>query len=144
MRIETVIAVILGVLVGGTFAYYLTTKTVASGSRESINISTAEAFIGKQKAEAQEGEKNGKFAVTAPADNTLVKAPQAVLQIEAPKASLIVIQTSGEEKIFKNTQSVFTESVKLSAGENVIEVTAYNKELPVGVSSQSLTLYYLP
>lgn len=133
MKKETGIAIILGITLGSIIAIGLIFGTRNNDITNKKVINTKETpTIVKLTNSAQQ------FEITAPNNNSTTTGDTIKISGNAPKNSLIVIQSSTSEKAFKTTEPSFATTFNVANGENVISITAYEGN---SVNDKALTIY---
>jgi hypothetical protein len=135
MKKETIVAIILGVFLGGMVAltFVLSTKEKAIKSKKIISPKiTPTIKISAPKIKPLE--------ITEPAQDYLSNENTVILKGQVEKGSLIIIQSPTSEKVIKTTTNNFSISFPLSLGENLIKVISYQKN---NIEEKTLKVYYL-
>lgn len=124
MKKETIVAIVLGVVLGLGVAVAISMKThkkeiqkikpIASGLPVTPTI-----IIEQQHSESLE--------VSEPQTGDIVQEKSITIKGKAPKDGLVIIQSPVSSEAFKNENSSFTMKFPLAAGENVILVSFYPK-----------------
>lgn len=133
MKKETGIAIILGITLGSIIAIGLIfgTRNNDIANKKVINTKETPTIV-KLTNSAQQ------FEITAPNNNSTTTEDTIKISGNAPKNSLIVIQSSTTEKAFKTTEPSFATTFNVANGENVISITAYEGN---SVNDKVLTIY---
>lgn len=142
MKKETIIAIILGLGLGAVVAFFLifkteekkieNTKTIANTIKTTTSSAQNKANLNFQPLEIKE-----------PADKMIVSNDSIDIKGKAVKNSLIIIQSQTKELTFENTKEDFSVNMPLVLGENVVNITAYNKKMQIEPQTKELKIYYL-
>lgn len=142
MKKETLIAIIMGLLLGAVGAFFLifkaqekkieNTKTISRGTNTVPTIAVKEIKSDIIPLEIKE-----------PENNAIVDKNSIVIKGRAAKDSLIVIQTPIKEMVFKNDKEDFNATLPLTLGENTINITVYNKKIQAVPQEKEYKIYYL-
>jgi hypothetical protein len=145
MKTETIIAIILGVIVGGGLAVFLASKVLTTSiKKDTPNIPTfTEVKNEKDVPLSTQSATLTTFSVGAPINNIKVKEDKITVEAVVPSGSFVIIQSGVYEKVISFSNASVKEVVPLAKGENTIEVTAYYKSLPFGVQSKQLKVFSL-
>lgn len=135
MKKETILAIILGLILGSAFALILITNIKENGSKKKKIASPTQAPTIKPTVMKIEP-----FTIIEPPPNYLTNKETVILKGKAEKNSLIVIQSPTSEKVFKTTKNDFSLEFPLSLGENLIRITNYQKN---NTEEKLLKVYYL-
>lgn len=139
MKKESLIAIALGLL----FGFFFSVMILQSGKKppkgiEIKNLSVPTTFPSPYKTKPSTATLN----LNSPQDNFLTNSSKIKIQGEAPKNSLIIIQTVNDEKIFENKKTKFELDLSLNYGANQISIFAYPKNTQTPLFKK-LTIYYL-
>lgn len=135
MKKESLIAIILGIILGVATAFLAvkTLKTSPSSSSKIIKISPSPTIkITPQKIQP--------LTITSPSQNFLTNQKSIKIQGKGEKNSLLIIFSPTAEKILKLQQESFSVDFPLSLGENLIKIVAYQKQK---IEEKTLKVFYL-
>lgn len=145
MKTETIVAIVLGIIVGGSLAVFLASKVLTVEKKPSqtiiLNTNQEESSI---PTVASASAKLETFSIIKPTTNIKTTEDKIQIQFKSPIGSLIVIESPIYDKTITTTSETTTDTVPLSKGTNLLEITAYHKNLPFGVQSKQLYIYVLP
>ena len=146
MKTETIIAIILGIVVGGGLAVFLATKVLTPMQKATtvLPITINELEREKDVVVATNSASLVIFSVKSPQTPLKVTSDKLTLEALVPSGSFVFIQSGIYEKSTPLSNALVKEVIPLAKGENTIEITAYHKTLPFGVQSKQLKIYYLP
>ncbi|OGK17284.1 hypothetical protein A2774_03710 [Candidatus Roizmanbacteria bacterium RIFCSPHIGHO2_01_FULL_39_12c] len=140
MKKETVIAIVLGVIIGMLIAvvilvknreYQLTkTKTISHNPNQNNRPRNSLAKIQP-------------LEISEPKDQAVFDSYTIKIKGKAAKDSLIIIQSPVKDLIFTNEKEEFSVQFPLSLGENVIKVTTHAKNSLVRSQEKELRIYNL-
>lgn len=140
MKKETIIAITLGVVLGGAVAVGMVFATQKKESDKVIPVvqnSQITPVMTKQDADIS------RIEVTEPADQTITDKKTITIKGKAPKESLVVIQSAATNTVLKTDAEEFSSEFTLALGENKITVNVYPKEGNGSVQERELTIYLL-
>ena len=139
---EKITAVILGVLMGIISAFLL----ISYSNKVKLNKKKL-VIVSKQKTikavKNRKAVQSSYLQIILPSDNTVVNKKEVNIKGEAPKDSLIVIQSPIQDLVFKNKKKLFSKQFPLAIGENVIRVNVYNRDIQTGSLEKEIKVYYL-
>lgn len=139
MKKESLIAIGLGLLFGFFFsAVILQTGKKPPKGTVIKNLNQPTTFTSPHKTNLSLVTLN----INLPQDNLITNSPKIKIQGEAPKNSLIIVQTVNDEKIFENKKTKFELDLSLNYGANQISIFAYPKNIQTPLFKK-LTIYYL-
>lgn len=120
MKRETIIAIVLGIVMGALIAIILILNVREKAIKEKKIITTepTPTFI-KEKEEVQALE------VTSPKTGSFTDTSTVTIKGKAKKNSLIVLNSPTSEKSIRAENSEFSVVFPLSLGQNIIKITAY-------------------
>lgn len=133
MKKETVVAIVLGILLGAVIAIVL----IISAKREEVSQSrvltpSTEPTISPPRSDSQ------KLSISEPKSGSLTSKSSIIIKGKAPKGSLLVIQSQQSEKIAKLKQPEFSVEFPLILSENTIRLSVYFQN---SVEERVLTVY---
>ena len=140
MKKETVIAIILGILLGGIVAFLILFKGKDLELAQNKVIGSKDAqqeLLGKPLKAVQSLE------LTSPSDGTIVDKNSIALTGKVEQGSLLVIQSPIRDMTFKTEKNDFKIDFPLVLGENVIKLVAYPKDKTMGPQEKDLKVYFL-
>lgn len=135
MKKETGIAVFLGILAGVAIALFV---IFGARSQQKTNGTIMQADVTPSVTVA--ANEVSPLAITQPLEDSVTESKTTIVKGSAQKGALVVIQTVGDEAIFRNTDKNFSQEVHLVPGENIIKVTTYSSKT---IDSRSVTIYLI-
>jgi len=123
MNKETIIAIVLGIVLGAGIGAYVLFRT--GGGDETKIIPVASDKDGKKVVKTVLPQGQQFLEITSPKDKTVVSKNEITIAGKVKKNSLIVIQSPISSEVFKNEKDTFSTKFSLARGENVISVNAY-------------------
>ncbi len=127
MKKETIIAIILGVMMGAVVAIVLVLQTKKDEKPKVIPIAP-NARVTPVTAKGSSSS-NATFEVSEPTNEKLTEEKTITIKGKAEKESLIVVQSAAGFDSIKNDKEDFTiEDFPLTQGENTINVSVYTQE----------------
>ncbi len=140
MKKETIIAIILGVIIGGGVAFSLITKTKEKQIEETKTVSN----VNQNKPTISIINNNLQtLEITKPPATFISEKKTITIKGKASKNALIVIQSPIKQIVFKNKNKDFSVDFPLVLGENIIKVTVYPKNPQLRIQQKELKVYYL-
>ena len=140
MKKETIIAITLGIVLGGAVAVGMVFATQKKQSTKVIpviqNTQITPVTTKKVSSIAQ-------FELSEPADQSITDQKKITIKGKAAKESLIVIQSAAGSIIIKNDKEEFSTDFTLALGENKISVNVYPKEGNGSLQERDLTVFLL-
>ena len=139
MNRETIIAVVLGILLGVGIGFFVLFQSSRSDQTKVIPISgDAE---NKKVVTTSRGQDEAILEIKEPLNMAIVNTNKITIKGIVEKNSLIVIQSPINNKVFKTENETFETTYPLSLGENTISINAYSKSS----TPQEITLkiYYV-
>ncbi len=139
MNRETIIAVVLGILLGVGIGFFVLFQSSRSDKTKVIPISgDAE---NKKVVTSSRGADEAILEIKEPLNMAIVNTNKITIKGSAEKNSLIVIQSPINNKVFKTEKETFETTYPLALGENTISINAYAKSS----TPQEITLkiYYV-
>ena len=133
MKKETVIAIIMGLTLGAVIAIILifSARKKEIGRKKVINTNVSPTIVSLTNTTEQ-------FGVTDPKNSAVTSKETITVKGNAPKNSLLVIQTKNSEKVIKTDSDLFSVDLPISLGENSIRITAY---IGTGINDKVITVY---
>lgn len=135
MKRETIIAIVLGVVMGALIAIFLILNVREKAISEKKIITTQPTptlIIEKKEVEALE--------ITSPKNDSSVNKDTITITGKAKKNSIIVFNSPSGERALKPEDSEFSIIFPLSLGQNIIKITAYNEGK---IEEKSLQVLYV-
>jgi len=135
MRKEVILAVIIGVLLGGIILYGInlannSTKTNSGGSTTENNAKESPTPVDKQA---------NQVSIIYPQNNSVFTEAQITLKGSTkPNASLAIVTESDDVITTADSNGSFSSPINLINGENLITVTAIDEKLATASSSISV------
>ncbi len=124
MNRETVIAIIMGIVLGGLVGFFVLLKSPRLEKTKVIPVSQTSAQ--KTPTKNTKSEKNIVFSLAQPTDYEVTPDEEIELKGKAPDKSLIVAQSPAGRSVAKTEGTQFTVKIPLALGENVIHLSAYS------------------
>jgi len=140
MKKETIVAIILGLLLGGMVAFFLITKTSEKELEKSKAIAPT-STLNQEKVAVVSGYQN--LEISQPQDEEIVDKEMVTISGKVEKNSLIVIQSPIKEVILNADNNSFQTDFPLALGENVIKIVAYPHSQLLRSQEKELRVYYL-
>lgn len=139
MRKETIIAIVMGILLGVGIGFVVLFQSQRGDKTKVIPVSgdTDNKKIVKTAVPAGQTV----LEIVTPKNKSVVSSSTITIKGKAGKDSLIVIQSPIDNTVFKTDSGTFSSEVPLALGENVISVSAYkDSSTPQEVTLQ---IYYV-
>lgn len=139
MNRETIIAVVLGILLGVGIGFFVLFQSSRTDQTKVIPVSNDG---GNEKVvTTARGDDEAVLGINDPQDMAVVKVNQITIKGTAERNSLIVIQSPVNNKVLKADKENFETTFPVALGENTISVNAYSKSS----TPQEITLkvYYV-
>ncbi len=133
MKKETGIAVFLGILAGVAIALFV---IFGARSQQKPNGTIMQSDVTPSVSVALD--ELSPLAITQPSEDAVTESDTVEVKGSAQKDALVIIQSVGDEVIFRNTDKNFSEKINLVPGENIIKVTTYSAK---NIDSRSVTIY---
>lgn len=138
MKRETIIAVIFGIIFGGTLGLFLIDKNKESQLIKNKIIAPADIT---GKAPSTDNIQN--LEIDSPEDSIVVENNSVKITGKVTANSLIIIQTPVEDISFVTKTVDFSQDLPLALGENVIKIVAYSSDKTQSHQEKNLKVYYL-
>lgn len=141
MKKETLIAIVFGIVLGGSVALFILLKGEDFGLGKSKVISPKQA--------AQEGlgtpvdQSVQSLEITAPTDGAIVDSNSIKITGKAAKDGLLVIQSPIKDISMKLDKSEFSVEFPLALGENIVKIVSYPSDNTLRPQERNLKIYYL-
>ncbi len=140
MKKEAIIAVVIGILLGGVFALIIINKNKEIQLKKSKTIAPKkESNFFKKPPQV----KIQQLEIIKISDGTIVNENKINLPIKAVKNSLVVIQSPIKSLVFKLEKDQFSVDFPLALGENVIRIAVYPQDRKLHLQEKELRVYYL-
>jgi hypothetical protein len=125
MNRETIIAVVLGILLGVGIGFFVLFQSSRTDQTKVIpvNTDTENKKVVKNTRSADEAV----LEVKEPNDMAVVNSNSIKIKGTAEKNSLIVIQSPINNKVFKIDKETYETTFPVALGENMISINAYSK-----------------
>jgi len=140
MKKETIVAIIMGLLLGGVVAFFLVTKTSEKELENSKAIAPT-TTLNQEKAAVVTGYQT--LEMSQPHDEEIVDKESISIAGKAEKDSLIVIQSPIKEVILNIRNNSFQTDFPLALGENTIKIVAYPHNQLLRSQEKELRVYYI-
>lgn len=135
MKKETGIAVFLGIIAGISIALFVILgargQQKTNGNVMQSDITPTVSIVTGQISP---------LIISSPSEDVIVESSTLLVKGSAQKDALVVIQSPGDEVIFKNKNTQFSEEITLVPGENIIKVTTYSLKT---IDSRSVVIYFI-
>lgn len=125
MNRETIIAVVLGILLGVGIGFFVLFQSSRTDQTKVIPVNTDTE--NKKVVKNTRGADEAVLEVKEPNDMTVVNSNTIMIKGTAEKNSLIVIQSPINSTVLKNNKESYETTFPLSIGENIISINAYSK-----------------
>lgn len=136
MRKEVILAVIIGVLLGGVILYGINLANSSSKTNPDANKSEENS---EQTTPTPTKQQDNKISVTIPQNNSVVTDSQITLKGTAsPNSNLAIITESDDIITTADNTGNFSSTINLISGENTITITAVDDKL--ATTSASITV----
>lgn len=142
MKKETIIAIILGLGLGAAVAVFLIFQTEQKKIENTKTIAN-NLKITPTSVQAKNNQNFQPLEIVSPEDMNITGKDSITIKGKAVKNSLVVIQSQTKVITFENGKEDFSVNFPLILGENVINITAYNKKLQLEPQTKELKIYYL-
>jgi hypothetical protein len=134
MRKEVILAVIIGVLLGGVILYGINLANNSSLINPSANTATKEGNL--KVSPTPSSKPAGQISIIFPQNNAVVTEAQITLKGTAKSNSSIAIVTENDDLLTTaDSAGNFSATINLISGENVITVTAVDDKQALTTSS---------
>lgn len=139
MNRETIIAIVLGILLGVGIGFFVLFQSNRGDETKVIPVNGDKE--NKKVVTPVRGEDEVILEIQEPQDMAIVNSKEITIKGIAEKNSLIVIQSPINNKVFKTENEKFETKYPLALGENTISINAYAKSS----TPQEITLkiYYV-
>ncbi len=139
MNRETIIAVVLGILLGVGIGFFVLFQSSRTDQTKVIPVNSENE--NKNVVKTSRGEDEAVLQIKEPQDLAIVNKNQITIKGASEKNSLIVIQSPINNKVFKSEKETFETTFPVALGENMISINAYSKSS----TPQEITLkvYYV-
>ena len=139
MNRETIIAVVLGILLGVGIGFFVLFQSSRTDQTKVIPVNSENE--NKNVVKTSRGEDEAVLQIKEPQDLAIVNKTQIPIKGASEKNSLIVIQSPINNKVFKSEKETFETTFPVALGENMISINAYSKSS----TPQEITLkvYYV-
>lgn len=135
MKKETGIAVFLGILAGISIAIFVIFGTrgqqKTQGTLMQSDLTPTVSVVTQEVSP---------LTLSAPSEDAVTESSTVTVKGSAQKDALVVIQSPGDEEIFRNTEKNFAKEITLIPGENIIKVTTYSLR---NIDSRSVVIYFI-
>jgi len=135
MKKETGIAVFLGIIAGISIALFV---ILGARGQQKTNGTVMQSDITPTVSVVTD--QVSPLTISSPSEDVIVESSTVRVKGSAQKDALVVIQSPGDEVIFKNKDTHFSEEITLVPGENIIKVTTYSLKT---IDSRSVVIYFV-
>ena len=139
MKKEVIIAIVFGVGLGLTVAFFMVRqiRTMEMGSGSQIKTNAGKVKLANILQSAQNLE------IVSPASDAVVDQSTIQIKGKGEPGSLLVIQSVAKEIVEKQKISEFSVTLPLVAGENVISITMYPQDKTVRKQTKVIRVFNL-
>lgn len=139
MKKEVIIAIVFGVGLGLTVAFFMVRqiRTMELGSGSQIRTNTGKVKLANVLQNAQNLE------IAAPASDAVVDQSSIQIKGKGEPGSLLVIQSVAKEAVEKLKKAEFSVTVPLIVGENIISITMYPEDKTVRTQTKVIRVFNL-
>lgn len=139
MKKEVIIAIVFGVGLGLTVAFFMVRqiRTMELGSGSQIKTNTGKVKLANVLQNAQNLE------IAAPASDAVVDQSSIQIKGKGEPGSLLVIQSVAKEAVEKLKKAEFSLTVPLIVGENIISITMYPEDKTVRTQTKVIRVFNL-
>ncbi len=139
MKKEVIIAIVFGVGLGLTVAFFMVRqiRTMELGSGSQIKTNTGKVKLANVLQNAQNLE------IAAPASDAVVDQSSIQIKGKGEPGSLLVIQSVAKEAVEKLKKAEFSVTVPLIVGENIISITMYPEDKTVRTQTKVIRVFNL-
>lgn len=139
MKKEVIIAIVFGVGLGLTVAFFMVRqiRTMEMGSGSQIKTNTGKVKLSNILQSAQNLE------IVSPASDAVVDQSTIQIKGKGEPGSLMVIQSVAKEIVEKQKKSEFSVTFPLVAGENTISITMYPQDKTVRTQTKVIRVFNL-
>jgi hypothetical protein len=139
MRKETIIAIVMGILLGVGIGFVVLFQSRKGDEAKVIPVSGDTENTKIVKTARPPGQEV--LEITEPKDKTITDTNKVTIKGTASKDSLVVIQTPITNTVLKSETANFSASIPLALGENTISVSVYKDS---GTPQEvTLQIYYV-
>jgi hypothetical protein len=139
MRKETIIAIVMGILLGVGIGFVVLFQSRKGDEAKVIPVSGDTENTKIVKTSTPQGQ--AILEISEPKNKVVVNTNKITIKGAADKNSLIVIQSPITNTVFKTEKIDFTSSVPLALGENTISISAYSDSSTP--QEMTLQVYYI-
>lgn len=137
MRKEVILAVIIGVLLGGVILYGI--NLANSSSKTNLDTTNTETSTNEEASPTPIKLQTNTLSIVIPQNNSVVTDPQVTLKGTAtPNANLAIVTESDDIITTADSSGNYSSPINLISGENTITVTSVDSNL--ATSSASITV----
>jgi len=142
MKKETFLAAFFGVFFGLVFSFLL----LANISQNQLEQKTKQLLPQKKEVSIIPVKTTSlkTLTINTPKNFLAAEREEIIIEGEAEKDALIVIQSPIKDLVFQNKKEKFKVNFPLALGENIIKVVAYPKNRNLKTQEKTLYIYYLP
>lgn len=140
MKKETIIAIIFGVIIGGTAAFLLITRTNEKEIEKTKPVAPIKNLTSTPSITKEEFQP---LEILQPKPVAIAEDKKISIKGKASKDGLVVIQSPIKEIVFKNSKTQFSIDFPLALGENIIKITVYPVNKQFNPQEKELKIYYL-
>ena len=138
MKKESVIAIVLGIVLGLVVAFLLVgyiRQNQAPSSALVPNVNPVPKLTDAAGASA--------LTISQPSDEMIVSSSSVTIKGEGSKGQLLLIQSPLSEKALELEKDTFETSFDLALGENIIHITMYSNDSTQRAVERTIRVYYL-
>ncbi len=138
MKKESIIAVVLGIIMGLVVAYSLVSYI---RRRQAPAVKTPPTIEPKPK--QIQTDTPSSITLLSPRDGTIVGTDVVTIKGEGKKGNLLFIQSPLAQQVLELTKDEFEVPFELAIGENVIHISMYSNDATQRAVERTIRVYYL-
>lgn len=142
MNRETIIAISIGIGLGLIVGAVVLFQTKKSEETKVIPIAPENNKVVISPENPKTETKNKNLIISSPKSGVITTENSIEIRGKATPDSLVIVQSAADEVVEKNEKEEFKIQMKLSVGENTIQVSTYSDSSTP--QEQTLRVYYLP
>ena len=139
MRKESIIAIVFGLVLGSTVAFFILFKNKDQQMDKVKTITSVNSL----SPTIVQNMPSQLLSIDSPNDAEIFKTNSITIKGKATKDSLLVAESPIKDVTMKLDKDQFTFNFPLALGENTIHITVYPSDKQSGVQEKVLKIYYL-